>query len=515
MSNIRTTVEEAINGVQALQTQERPPLIPLDTPNLPRLTGGELPTWAGHYVQGVAHATETPLELATAMVLAACATASARRYEVRVSDGYTESTNLWLAAALTAGSRKSAVQSSAAAPLLSWEKFQAKKLEPEITRINSEIKTTEARVNALRSKAAKAKVDAEAVSLAAQAAQLEADMPVAPKVPQLWTSDVTPEKLGVILKDNGEKMAWLSSEGGIFDMLGGRYSGGVPNLDLVLKSHAGDPERVDRGSRPPVFLKRPLLTVGLSPQPDVLRGLSTKPGFRGRGLLARFLILLPPSVLGYRTLETKPIPQNVEANYHSGIYAILDMPAQKNADDEIVPYVLNLSAEAFAEWKKFAKFVEQEMRPNGLFEQATDWAGKAPGAAARIAGVMHVIEHAHGQPHQTSISINTMQRAAYLTWIIAQHSMFALDIMGADPTVTAARKLWQWIEQGRQSQFTVRYAHQKLKGTFPRVKGVEDALEVLVERGYVTVVETVPAGVGRPPSASVTVRAEIAQAWGP
>ena len=73
-------------------------------------------------------------------------------------------------------------------------------------------------------------------------------MPVIPHLPQLWTSDVTPERLGTILADNDERMAWLSSEGGIFEMLGGRYSKGIPNLDLVLKAHIGDSERVDRGS---------------------------------------------------------------------------------------------------------------------------------------------------------------------------------------------------------------------------------------------------------------------------
>lgn len=59
---------------------------------------------------------------------------------------------------------------------------------------------------------------------------------------------------GALLAEHGECMAWLSSEGGVFDLLQGRYSNGIPNLDLVLKAHSGDAERVDRGSRPPVFL---------------------------------------------------------------------------------------------------------------------------------------------------------------------------------------------------------------------------------------------------------------------
>jgi len=52
------------------------------------------------------------------------------------------------------------------------------------------------------------------------------------------------------------------------------------HLDLVLKAHSGDAERVDRRSRPPLFLDYPRLTIGLSPQPEVLCGLVAKPGLR-------------------------------------------------------------------------------------------------------------------------------------------------------------------------------------------------------------------------------------------
>jgi len=50
------------------------------------------------------------------------------------------------------------------------------------------------------------------------------------------------------MADNDEKMSVLSDEGGIFDILAGRYNGGIPNLDLFLQSHSGSSVRVDRGS---------------------------------------------------------------------------------------------------------------------------------------------------------------------------------------------------------------------------------------------------------------------------
>lgn len=513
MDNAEVIAEKAMQEAEAAKPHEWPPLVSLDTPNLPRLTGNELPGWAGSYAVALAKSTETPPELAVGMVLATCATATARRFKVCVREGYFEPSNLWTTTALTPGNRKSAVQAAASAPLLSWEHTIAKDMDPEIKRITSEVKTLQARVTTLRTKAAKGKTVTEIEGFAKEAAEIEKSMPLIPCPPQLWTSDATPERLGTILADNGERMAWLSSEGGVFDLLSGRYSGGIPNLDLVLKAHSGDAERVDRGSRPPVFLRQPLLSIGLSPQPDVLRGLATKPGFRGRGLLARFLYFVPPSPLGFRTLESHSIPQNVEATYHSGIYKILDMPAVKNEDGEQTLQVIRLSPEAYAEWFAFAKVMEISMQPNGVFEHATDWAGKAPGAAARLAGVMHVIEHAHGSPEQTPISLETMKRALDLMAVISQHSLHALDLMGADATIADARSVWRWVESGRRKQFTVREVHQALKGSFPRVKELKAALDVLDERGYVEVATVMPTTMGRPPSPLVTVRPDIAEGW--
>jgi hypothetical protein len=493
--------------------EDWPELVPLDAPNLPRLDLVHMPGWAGDYARAVAADTETPPELAAGMVLVACATAAARRLRVMVKPGYFEPCNLWAVVALPPGNRKSAVQSAATAPLVAWERDQATIMEPEIKRITSERKTLEARAKEMRNKAAKEKDNGKAEEQAREAADIEAELPDIPMLPQIWTSDATPERLGALLAEHGECMAWLSSEGGVFDLLQGRYSNGIPNLDLVLKAHSGDAERVDRGSRPPVFLKSPRLSIGLSPQPDVLRGLAAKPGFRGRGLLGRFLYLLPPSPLGFRRLESNPVPEKVRDAYAAGLRAMLDWEPTTNEHGDELPHLLRLSNEAYTEWYAFAQAIEVQMQPGRELEHFTDWAGKAPGAAARLAGVLHGIKHAHGTPWEASITAETMTAALEIMAVITRHSLAALDMMGADPTIAAARLVWDWIERGRQTRFTVREAFNALRGTFPRVAMLRDALEALEERGYLEVIEPPRDGPGRPPSPVVRVRPEIARAW--
>lgn len=490
-----------------------PELVPLDSPNLPTLNPDILPGWAGDYARALAEATETPFELAAGMVLVACSTAVARKFNVEVKPGYEELCNLWMVVALPPGNRKSAVQIAATAPLIDWERDQAEIMEVEIKHLTSERKTQEARAKDLRQKAAKEKDGNKSKVLATEAADIEAELAEIPVQPRLWTSDATPEQLGAMLAEHGECIAWLSSEGGVFDLLQGRYSNGIPNLDLVLKAHSGDAERVDRGSRPPVFLRCPRLTIGLSPQPDVLRGLASKPGFRGRGLLGRFLYFLPVSPLGYRTLQTTPVPDIVRHAYFAGLRAMLDWPQMQTEQGKDGLHQVTLSPEAYREWHEFAQEIEYMMRAGGELEQFTDWGGKAPGAVARLAGVLHGIQYAHDAPWGYPIDVNTMVKARDLMTVILQHSLFALDMMGADQAIASARKVWSWVERGRHTSFTIRDAFNALRGSFPHTHLLKEALAVLEERGYLEVVEPTPDGVGRPPSPTVRVRPDIAEAW--
>ncbi|MFC1327703.1 MAG: DUF3987 domain-containing protein, partial [gamma proteobacterium symbiont of Ctena orbiculata] len=177
------------------------------------------------------------------------------------------------------------------------------------------------------------------------------------------------------------------------------------------------------------------------------------------------------------------------------------------------PHLLRLSIEAYAEWYAFAQAIEAQMQPGRELEHFTDWAGKAPGAAARVAAVLHGIKHAHGTPWEAAITAETMTAALEIMAVISRHSLAALDMMGADPTIAAARLVWDWIERCRLERFTVREAFNALRGTFPRVAMLREALEALEERGYLEVSEPPRNGPGRPSSPTVRVRPEIARAW--
>jgi hypothetical protein len=199
--------------------------------------------------------------------------------------------------------------------------------------------------------------------------------------------------------------------------------------------------------------------------------------------------------------------------YVSGIHGMLnwERSADEFGDERL--NVLTLSADAYAEWHQFALAIEERMQAGGELEHVTDWAGKAPGAAARIAGILHGIRYAHSKPWEVEVSFETMIHALELMAVITRHSLAALDMMGADPTIAAARHVWEWVERHRFDRFTERDAFNALRGTFPRVQKIREALNALEERGYVEILEPPRDGPGRPPSPTVHVRPEFARSW--
>jgi hypothetical protein len=131
----------------------------------------------------------------------------------------------------------------------------------------------------------------------------------------------------------------------------------------------------------------------------------------------------------------------------------------------------------------------------------------------RLAGILHGIKHAHGTPWEAAITAETMTAALEIMATVSRHSLAALDMMGADPTIAAARVVWDWIERGRLPRITVRDAFNALRGTFPRVHKLREALDALEERGYVEVLDPPRDGPGRPPSPQVRVRPAIVEGW--
>jgi hypothetical protein len=203
--------------------------------------------------------------------------------------------------------------------------------------------------------------------------------------------------------------------------------------------HSGASVRVDRGSRPPVMLRNPALTVGTSPQPDVLESLSDKPGFRGRGLIARFLFGLPVSPIGFRELKPIPCPSAVEKAYCGGVERLLKLAPPIDEAGHWQPWRLRFSSRAYDAWKDFQRAIEILMREGRKLYYLKDWGSKLPGAAARIAGVIHCVLV---DPNEsTVISEDAVEGALNLVTPLMDHALAVFNLMERDKNSEDAQKI--------------------------------------------------------------------------
>jgi replicative DNA helicase len=259
-------------------------------------------------------------------------------------------------------------------------------------------------------------------------------------------------------------------------------------LGVYLKAHAGDDIRVDRQGRPSEYIAEPALTLGISPQPDVLKGLAERPGFRGRGLLARFLYALPESLLGRRDPRPAPVDEETRRQYAAHVTRLLDRfaPAAGGGDGPPPVRALTLDEGARDVLFTFTAELEPQLGPYGRLASIKDWGGKLAGAALRLAGLLHLAEHALDEhPWEYRISQETMANAVAIGRYLIPHAQAVHDLMGLDPGVAEARYVVGWITAKGPRSFSKRDAFEATKGRFKKVEELDPALCLLEERGYI------------------------------
>jgi replicative DNA helicase len=437
------------------------------------------------------------------LALTVLATVAAGAVEIQPRPGWHEPLCLFVAVGMDAGTRKSSVFTALTRPVAEFERDQAAAALPAITETTTLRRIAEQAAAQAEAAASKAPADqqeerqAEAIARAAEAANL-----VVPPVPRWLVDDATPEALAGLLATYG-RIALLSPEGDAFDQMAGRYNQQVgPNLGVYLKGHAGDLLKVDRRGRPPEYVQRPCLTIGLTVQPEVLQGLAGRPGFRGRGLLARFLYSLPSSLVGRRQPGAPPVPQAVAERYTLELQALaasLTIPAS----DE--PTVLTLEPQAGELLLGFERDLEPRLAADsGDLAHLAGWAAKLAGATCRLAALLHLASHLHdgwAQPIRAETFAGAVRLADYLI----EHARAVFDLMGADPRIDDARWLLDWIARTNRVQFSRRDAHRAApRGCFATATDLEPALRLLEEHGYLRRVDPEPSqdprGRGRPAS---------------
>lgn len=464
-----------------------------------------LPGWFRNWVIAHADALQCPVDLPAMLGFSILSVSSAKKFEVLVRSGWREPINTYVAVALEPGESKSPVFKAATQPVNRFVDEQQKRLAPEIRAAKARADIAAKCVGQLKSDAAKACDPAERAKLLAQlddALEEQAAIQI-PVKPRLILDDVTAESLEVVLRQQGGRIAVLSDEGGPFEIMGGRYTDGIPNIEIYQKGYSGSAISTDRIGREGGSVRNPSITMGLAIQPDVITSLREKKGFRGRGLLDRFLWSIPRSLVGSRVADPPPVADEVHKSYEQGVTALLEISADKDGLGEIIPRSIPLTKKAYALFVEFKKANELMLRPSGELESIKGWGNKLPGTVVRIAGLLHLADRVGETSARMMepIGEGEMRRAIRIAEYLRAHARIAFDMIEADPIARKARYILEWIERKRVATFTLREAYMPLRARFRTPAKMNPPLELLIDLRVIRLRPSPPrSGPGRRPS---------------
>lgn len=443
-------------------------------PAPPSFPIGVLPDWLGDWIAAEAVATQTPPELAAVAAIGAIAACTTGRMWFEPRTGWKEPACLYLCAIAAPGERKSAVVSAATQPLHEAEETLANQVIPDQIAARAEQASRERAVADAR-KELDPNDPATAENLASASSAL-AEVRI-PPTPVLLVEDATPEALVQLAAEQGG-VAIISAEGGVFEVMGGRYrADGTGSLEIYLKAHAGEFHRERRVGREGHTVQSLCFTLVFAIQPDVLASLAANPKLNGRGLLARFGFVLPESPVGRRTIRPEPVSPAIAGAYAANLGMIAEELYRLPMSATI-----RFSPEADDILAAYEAEIEPRLDPRtGDLAHMTGWASKLAGLTVRFAGLIHVAEFgATGEVNEQH-----MLAAVELGRFFTEHALRVWVHLGEDSVTAQARMVTSWLaDRDRHGSAAVevvtrREIHRAHRTLFPQSADLHPILVVL------------------------------------
>jgi predicted transcriptional regulator len=241
--------------------------------------------------------------------------------------------------------------------------------------------------------------------------------------------------------------------------------------------------------------------MGVCIQPSVVAALGKSQELKGRGLLARFLWILPDSRIGSRAYQASARWTDAAEKWAAVVREVFDLGER----DPGALRNLALAGDALDVWAAFHDRTEGAMAEGGSLAGMRGWGGKAAGAVARIAGIFHLVRHRDGDPVSANIEAEDVHRAVAIVDVLTEHARSAFGLVAASPDERLARRVVEWLTRREVAAFTGREAQ---RGCSARAEEIARALRLLVERGYVREREGRKGGPRRP-SPTYEVRPDL------
>lgn len=443
-------------------------------------------------VEGYQAYGQQPMPLVANAALASCSLATQGLVNVARDRNLIGPVSLNLIVIAESGERKTRADERMTRAVRQWEENKRDELAESVKEANAKYMSWAAEcdgvLNKIKTLAGKLDKQPDVQDLKNRLLELERSPPAKTNLPRLFTEDNTPEAMGLGLSEGWPSTSLWSDEGGlVVGSHGLTENSALRYFGLLNRMWDGGRYERQRTTARSFVIQGRRLTTNLMMQELVLAQLlGTGNGAgRGTGFLARFLIAWPTSTMGTRLYREGDLNSHALENFDARLCAMLDNPLPTIGDNmELEPLELPLSFEARQAWISFHDKVERELGQGGEFHDTKDLAAKSAENAARLSGVMHVMEHGP----EGEIAENTFTAAAMLaTWYLHEGQR-VLGSYHVPKSVIDAQELLSWMR--RQPADIIkhadiaRYCPGKLRGRENR-KAREDAIALLLETRHI------------------------------
>lgn len=423
--DLRKAIAEAL-PVAAIPTPDLhatpPRKVSKATITLPEDTGDEdappasfpldaLPPAMALLAAGVARTARVPDRLSGVCALGLVSAAIGAGIEVQSDTQRTTRGNLFLLVSAETGTGKSRTFEIIAAPLLDHqERWQERWRKESAPRLQSEIKILDREIGNLEKKAGKT---TDSIERERMRGELEYKIAERDQLgrnsasPVILAQDATTERLTAMVEEQGEVLFSASSDcRKVVDNLMGRYSANKSTDEsFYLAGYSGDHVRVDRGSRPPVNLRRPCLGLLWFGQPDLIQSMLATDSLSASGFLPR--LLLCHSHAAPQRIEGEPevISENVLSRWSALITDLLAKYRQSG-----VRHVLQPTPEARQKFVDYHNAIVE--RRHAELRDVTGFAARWCENAWRLAVVLHTSLYgadAHNHPLELATAENAIR----------------------------------------------------------------------------------------------------------
>jgi hypothetical protein len=427
-----------------------------------------LPATMAIFVEAASNAVGVDPGCVAPTLLSAVGAASGTSRRLRIKDGrpgWTEYPILWTGLVAESGSGKTPAQRECLDIIDDAERIAAREYA---TALEDHQK-------------AKLLYDVELIAWKRSKDESRGEPPEEPKPPicrRHIISDITIEGVAQILSENPRGVLLYRDEmAGWFGDLTRYHGGQGSDLPHWLPMHSGGAVRVDRRTKPPIYVPCGFVAITGGIQPKIARQIFT-PEYFASGLAARMLLVMPPRQP--RRWREDVVPDHIRAAMADVFTNLWSLEPTVDANGNTVPVDVCLSPEAKQRFVGFVNEHGQEQYDTTSGDLAAVWS-KLEAVAARLALIFHMAHWAAGEDVDVGVvdEVDVHNAVKLVRWF-GNEARRVYAILAESEDEEARRELVELIVR-MGGEVTARDLQRAKRAKYATAEDAESALNELAE----------------------------------